>query len=387
MLWHILDTGSIWLKEFASALGSMVSTLNWRPEIRNLGFREDWERTDRVADPSMEMIRFPLQRGYARFPVAQLAPFEKGVAERLRRHSAPGESATLVCTAPFYAPVAERWRGPVVYYLTDLTKKYAGMNASRVTELDRRMCRVARAVCPNSTRIAAYLCGEARCDPRKITVVPNATRAQNILDRPLTAPTAAPADMADLPRPVVGVIGNLAENMDWLLIRAAVAESADLSWAFVGPTEMRIRDREQESARRDLLRRGGRVRFLGSKPYGDLCRYARSFDAAFMPYRKQEPTYSGSATRFYEHLAACRPILSSRGFHELLSKEPLLKLVADSREFAAEIEKLRRQNFRDGIEEFRWRASREGTWVVRARTVLEATTERRRESESPVYVR
>ena len=93
-----------------------------------------------------------------------------------------------------------------------------------------------------------------------------------------------------------------------------------------------------------------------------------------MPYRKQEPTYSGSATRFYEHLAACRPILSSRGFHELLSKEPLLKLVTGGEDAAREVELLKSKGFRDGFEELRWRASQEGTWLVRARALVAAAT-------------
>jgi glycosyltransferase involved in cell wall biosynthesis len=375
MSWHILDTGSVWLKEFACALSSMVPTRNWCPEIRNFGCWEDWERTDRVADPRMEMIRFPLQRGYARFPVAQLFPFEKRVADRLKRDGKDPERSTLICTAPFYAPVAERWPGRVVYYLTDLTKEYTGMNAKQIVALDRRMCQAAQTVCPNSSRIADYLCREAGCDPRRLAVIPNATREQNVLVEPLTAPASPPPDMADLPRPILGIIGNLAANMDWVLISEAIDKTRDVSWAFVGPTDMKIPDRRHETARRDLLARGGRIRFLGPKKYGQLCQYARSFDAALLPYRKHEPTYSGSATRFYEHLAACRPILSSRGFHELLTKEPLLQLVDDGEEIASAVEGLRNKGFRDGVEELRWRASQEGTWVARARDLVRAATQ------------
>ena len=374
MVWHVLDTGSIWLKEFASALSTLVPTVNWCPETRNFGHWEGWERLDRVTDPPMELIRFPLQRGYARFPIAQLLRFEKAMVGRLQQSATRSDQGTLICTTPFYAPVAEQWPGQVVYYLTDLTKKYAGMNAGQIVALDRRMCRVAETICPNSSRIADYLCSEAACDRSKVTVIPNATRAQNVLGQPLTVPAEPPADLAGLLRPIIGVIGNLGANMDWLLVRDAVDKISGVSWAFVGPTDGRIRDREHSSARRGLLCRDGRVRFLGPKPYGRLCHYARSFDAAFMPYREQEPTYSGSATRFYEHLAACRPILSSRGFHELLSKEPLLKLVASAESAAAEIEKLSRMGFRDGFEELRWRASQEGTWLARARALVTAAT-------------
>ncbi|MBV9769501.1 MAG: hypothetical protein JOZ32_08020 [Bryobacterales bacterium] len=362
------------MKEFACALGSMVPTRSWCPQTRNFGYWEKWEQTERLADPDLEMIRFPLQRGYARFPVAQLLPYEAALVDRIKRKSPEPELSTLICTAPFYAPVAERWPGRVVYYSTDLTKEYAGMDASQVIALDRRMCRVATAVCPNSSRIASYLCDEADCDPRKVTVIPNATRERNLLDQPLITPAPPPSDLVDLPRPIVGIIGNLAGNMDWSLILDAVAKAEDISWAFVGPTNMKIRDSKQERARRDLLRWGGRVRFLGLRKYGELYQYARSFDAALMPYLKQEPTYSGSATRFYEHLAACRPIIATRGFHELLSKEPLLKLVNNGEEIANALDALRCTNFRDGVEELRWRESQTGTWSVRARDLLNAAT-------------
>src|SRR5579871_3805903 len=124
MVWHILDTGSIWLKEFAHALGSIAPTVNWCPQFRTFGHWENWERVDQIVSPPIEMIRFPLQRGYARFPIAQLLSFERSVLRRINQKSRDPRSSGLICTAPFYAPVAEQWPGRVVYYLTDLTKEY-----------------------------------------------------------------------------------------------------------------------------------------------------------------------------------------------------------------------------------------------------------------------
>jgi glycosyltransferase involved in cell wall biosynthesis len=264
----------------------------------------------------------------------------------------------------------------VVYYSTDLTKGYAGMDPEQVVKLDYRMCRVAQAVCPNSQRIADYLQREAACDPARITVIPNATRASNVSELPLLSPSDPPADLRDLPRPIVGVIGNFASNMDWTLLESAVEKTHDVSWAFVGPTDMPIADAEATRLREKLTGLGGRVRFLGSRPYSQLAAYARCFDAALIPYAKSEPTISGSATRFYEHLAACRPILANRAHCELLTKEPLLKLVDDGAALSAEIERLRRNGFSDGLEEMRWKASRNGTWHVRARDLISAVEQR-----------
>lgn len=374
--WHILDVGSVWLKEFASALGTMVPTYNWVPDIRNFGHWERWEREHDVVNPALKMIAFPLQRGYGRFPIAPLLAPERAMVSRLLRRSRTPQNATLVLTSPFYAPVAELWPGHVVYYLTDLTKEYAGMNPAQVTGLDRRMCAVADLVCPNSRRIADYLCREAGCAPEKIVVVPNATRASNVLSQPLFHPAQAPAALAGSPRPIVGVIGNLAGNIDWVLLADAVARARDITWAFVGPTSMDIPDKEHQQLRQHLMQMGGRVRFLGAKPYNELAQYARSFDVALIPYLKKEPTISGSATRFYEHLAACRPILASRAHAELLTKEPLLKLVSSGEEIAAQLNTLRDRGFNDGYEELRWTTSRNETWHARAETVAAAAEAR-----------
>ncbi|MBE7159204.1 MAG: hypothetical protein INR62_12365, partial [Rhodospirillales bacterium] len=104
--------------------------------------------------------------------------------------------------------------------------------------------------------------------------------------------------------------------------------------------------------------------------------YARAFDVALLPYRRVEPTFSGSSTRFYEHLAAGQPIVATRGFEELLHKEPLLRLVDGADEAAAWLTELRARGFDDGLRELRWRASREATWQQRARLMQEALAER-----------
>jgi glycosyltransferase involved in cell wall biosynthesis len=165
---------------------------------------------------------------------------------------------------------------------------------------------------------------------------------------------------------VAGVIGNLAENTDWELTEQAVLATPWLSWLFVGPYSAPIKDAKQAAARLRLLGVGGRVRFVGPKDYGDLKNYARALDVAILPYRKREPTYSGSSTRFYEHLAACRPMVASDGFEELLHKVPLVQIARSPQEMAAALKHLRGVGFCDGLEERRWSQSRKETWTDRA---------------------
>ena len=366
--WHILDVGSTWMQEFASAMAHRVPTIAWAPRMLKLGMLQNWQRPEHVLNPQLNIERFPLQRGYARAPINWLVPFERRLLARLKAASRDPSSSPLICSTPYYAPVAERWPGPVIYYATDLTMAYPSADPRQVVRLDQRLCKVATAVCPNSQRIASYFVQQAGCDPGKITVVPNATRASNVASAPLLAPGPLPNDLKHLKRPIAGVIGNLSANMDWLLLADTIRRTPQVTWVFVGPTTMPIEDRQQ-SAARDLVK--PRAVFVGLKTYDQLQDYARCFDVAVLPYRKHEPTYSGSSTRFYEHQAACRPIIATRGFAELLEKPPLLTLVDTSIQLCDAISNLAAVAFNDGFETARWQASRTGTWEERARAIVE----------------
>jgi teichuronic acid biosynthesis glycosyltransferase TuaH len=366
-VWQILDVGSVWMKEFAAAMTAHVPTISWCPSMRFSGVLQSWERVQQMDDPPLRFIEFPLQRGYARSWLRHIVHFEKSLLRHLRRKCPNPARSPLVCSTPFYASVAEQWPGPVIYYVTDLTACYDGLNPAQVNQLDRRMCRVAASVCPNSHRIERYLIEKAGCSPEKIHLVPNATRASNLALQPLLTPGALPLDIAHLPRPIVGVIGNLAGNMDWQFLDDAISQTPNFTWVFVGPTSMPIPEKAEAEARTRVL---GSAYFTGSKAYGELQAYARSFDVAVLPYRKKEPTYSGSSTRFYEHLAACRPMIATRGFAELSEKQPLVELINSPSELAAALQRLQRCDFDDGLQARRWDASRTGTWEERAKSLI-----------------
>ena len=378
MIWHVLDVRAIWIKEFAAALGRQVSVLGWLPNFSHAGRLQNRETEFAHDDPPLAIRSFPLQRGFAKFPFDALLDESTRIVRRLSNRAGTGP---LVCTSPHYAAVAEKWRGPVIYYVTDFFPAYRN-EPDYIARLDRVMCAAATLVCANSQRIADYLQGGPGCPAEKILVLPNATRGANIPAAPPASTGALPDDIADLPRPVAGVIGNLAANTNWRLLREVIDHTPWLSWAFIGPTEMPIEDRSEREARDEVMRWGTRgssvprVRFTGAKTYSQLIDYARAFDVAVLPYRKIEPTFSGSATRFYDHLAACRPMVSTRGLAELWHKEPLLRLVDTANEMIASIETLRDLSFRDGIEELRWQTSREETWDNRAARMIAALSQR-----------
>jgi len=370
----LMDTRSPWLLEFSRALAKTVPTQALSPLIRLWG-RFQSGVTSTVLIGSSSVTSFPVQRGYFSPFFGPLLLEDSRILARLAGDEVAA-NRPLICCLPHYARVAERWPGPVVYYATDLFRAYSGWNGRHISNLERRICKVATLVCPNSTRVADVLVHDSGCDPERILVLPNAVRSENLLPEPSYQPASLPEDVGDIPRPVAGVIGNLAENTDWELIEETVSSTPWLSWLFVGPYSSPIQDRKQASARRRLLGLGGRVRFTGPKAYGDLKNYARALDVAVLPYRKREPTYSGSSTRFYEHLAACRPMVATKGFEELLHKIPALRLANSADDLVGVLEELRSQDFQDELTEFRWKMSKDNTWERRAQQMCDAIGQR-----------
>ena len=365
-MWHVLQLSDALDVEFASALAEFVPVTLWEPDRSALPLWLHYRERERTLPGSPLRIRsFPVMRGYARFPFSWIAPVGPAVVRRMARHSHPPELSVLVCTTPFFASAAERWPGPVVYWLTDLVAEYEGVDPAAIRRLDKRMCRAATLVCPNSERLAFYLCEQADCPPEKLLVLPNATRVSNILPAPLEAPTSQGLEDMQLTGPLAGVIGNLADNTDWVFLERLLDLTPWLSWIFVGPADKPVREPEQRRARAAVMRHA-RTHFTGTRPLCELFRYARAFSVAVLPYRRREPTFSGSSTRFYEHLAACHPIVATPGVAELRGKPPLLRLVETPEQAACALEELRVQNFNDGLREVRWEASRTNTWRDRA---------------------
>jgi glycosyltransferase involved in cell wall biosynthesis len=377
----LLDIRAPWLVEFGTALANTVQTRAFSPVVGVLG-RFQRESPSLVQLGPLSVRAFPLQRGYFSRYFGRLVNEDGRVFGRLAESDVDA-AQPLICCLPHYARVAERWAGPVVYYATDLFRAYSGWNPKHISSLERRICRASTLVCPNSTRIADVLVEDAGCDPNRIVLVPNAVRRENLLPEATLSPAPFPPDLLDVIRPAAGIIGNLAENTDWVMIEEVVSSTPWLSWVFIGPYSAPIKTPHHADARQRLRGLGGRVRFVGPKNPGELREYARALDVAVLPYRKREPTYSGSSTRFYEHLAACRPILASDGFEELLHKAPLLRITRSARELVGGLEDLRSSGFRDGWEELRWSQSRKETWTERATTML---VELVRQAAQPVSV-
>jgi len=112
--------------------------------------------------------------------------------------------------------------------------------------------------------------------------------------------TVIPADIADIPKPIVGFIGLIEEWIDLDLIKYLATKREDVSFVFIGRVA-------QDISRLESFKN---VYFLGQRPYRDLPNYLKAFDVGMMPYKMNTQVINSNPKKLREYLASGKPVLS-----------------------------------------------------------------------------
>jgi glycosyltransferase involved in cell wall biosynthesis len=121
------------------------------------------------------------------------------------------------------------------------------------------------------------------------------------------------ATPSDLPgsSPLIGYSGVIRYMLDLDLIRVLAEQKPEWNFVLVGP----IAESSPEFyARVEELKKRPNIRFLGPKRPEDLPSYISAFDVCLLPYvRTEVSTYYAAPLKFYEYLAAGKPVVSTVG--------------------------------------------------------------------------
>ena len=165
-----------------------------------------------------------------------------------------------------------------------------------------------------------------------------------------------PADIAAIPRPVLGYVG----AADWYTLDVPLIERVarlrpDWHWVFIGSKSNVV----QMSA--------PNIHFLGPKPYSELPRYYGHIDVCVLPWDQHNSfTSYGSAIKVREYLATGKPVVISPLYEYLHT--PGVRIYRSVEEFVALVtEALASDTARE--RQSRQNAVRGCTWDLRAREV------------------
>ncbi len=114
-----------------------------------------------------------------------------------------------------------------------------------------------------------------------------------------------PSDVAELPRPIIGFHGLIADWVDIELIKKIALHFSEGSVVLVGKTTL---DAEEKVKTLDGV---SNIHRLGRKPYSELPAYCAAFDVAINPFEINELTLAANPLKVREYLAAGLPVVST----------------------------------------------------------------------------
>jgi len=115
-----------------------------------------------------------------------------------------------------------------------------------------------------------------------------------------------PADVAALPKPIIGYVGAINEKLDYDLLRRVAETFPFGSLILVGPVDLRL-----DFAGLRKLEELPNVHLLGAKPVAEVACYMRACQVCLMPYKLNEWTAHINPLKLYEYLAAGKPVVST----------------------------------------------------------------------------
>jgi UDP-galactopyranose mutase len=110
----------------------------------------------------------------------------------------------------------------------------------------------------------------------------------------------APQDMAALPRPVVGYVGQIGSRLDWALIGQLAGENPKWTFAFVG------------GAKPPEAPDVPNLHFFGARSYEDILQAAAVFDVGIIPFKDTPSTRGAYSYKALDYLSLGKPVVATR---------------------------------------------------------------------------
>jgi glycosyltransferase involved in cell wall biosynthesis len=171
----------------------------------------------------------------------------------------------------------------------------------------------------------------------------------------------APPDVARIPGPVLGYVGEMARWFDAELVQALARHDPSWQIVLIGPVH---------GDGIAPLRALPNVHYLGPKPYRELPAYLHRFDVGLLPFRIDRLTAAVDPVKLYEYLAAGKPVVSTR--LPEASRHGDAVIVADRAAFPAAVATALRQAADPAGVARRVAIARENSWDRRVADALRA---------------
>lgn len=184
----------------------------------------------------------------------------------------------------------------LIYHCVDEYTAFSGVASPALAELEERLLAASDLVLVSAERLY-----ESKAHANRHTHLVRHGVDFEHFRRVLDDSTQVPEEMADLPRPVIGFFGLIADWVDVDLMAELARRFPEGSLVVIGKATTDV----------SVLEGLPNVHLLGRKPYAQLPAYCKSFDVALMPFRINELTLNSNPLKVREYLAAGLPVVST----------------------------------------------------------------------------
>ena len=184
----------------------------------------------------------------------------------------------------------------LIYYCVDEYTAFSGVSSTSLGQLEEQLLRQADLVI-----VSADLLYQS-----KAKINPGAVIVRHGVDfdhfrKALDPETEVPAEIANLPRPIIGFFGLIADWVDLDLMAHVAKQFPQSSLVLLG----------KSTTDTSVLEGIPNVHLLGRKTYASLPSYCKGLDVALMPFRINELTLNANPLKVREYLAAGLPVVST----------------------------------------------------------------------------
>lgn len=190
----------------------------------------------------------------------------------------------------------------VVYHSVDDIKTQPGMPHDAIAAAEDTLSRCADLIFVTAQHL---LDSHAKLNPATY-LLPNVADFDHF-NLAMSPDTVVPPDLTGIPHPRIGFIGAISSyKLDFPLIRALAERRPE--WSFVLIGEIGEGDPSTDSS---IFRELDNIHLLGGRPYRALPNYLKGLDVVMQPNLINDYTRSMFPMKFFEYLAAGRPVVST----------------------------------------------------------------------------
>tara|TARA_R110002049_G_scaffold4601_4_gene31853 strand:- start:82861 stop:83988 length:1128 start_codon:yes stop_codon:yes gene_type:complete len=359
----VFDTNTIWRKKPFQALARLQDVVLLEPADPIVAWRRRSRNVTEKGTPVTSGLPVLMPPGWATrwnkmacrrlFDVASRAAKQRKI--RIDQ---------VVVTSPHYHPmvrICQRLSLPLFYYGSDDYGLYEGWGGTSILRHEAEIVGASQHSFFVSDPLRQRAIEQYGVNDDRVSLSANATSDEFIRAESPSAISELFSRVPDLKRPVVGVVGEINERIDFSLLQRCLDLDVVGSLLVVGPVKSRWQHQGW-----DKVRRNPKCIYVGRQPHQSLPVWMQMLDVAIVPYVKSQFNRSCSPMRLYDHLASGKPIVATSACPQSRNVSPFAKVESSHADFATTVADLivNRANWESGRQ--RDFARKSHTWESRA---------------------